>query len=87
MSRKHVVLIAGAGGMGSAVGLLLRELGDFEVDLFIGDADLRRAEAAASWIRDGSTRKGAVEPFLLPPSGSSPRFQQALETFLTSSHS
>jgi saccharopine dehydrogenase-like NADP-dependent oxidoreductase len=80
MSRKHVVLIAGAGGMGSAVGLLLRELGDFEVDLFVGDADERRAQTAASWIREGSTRKGAVEPFLLPQEGSSPAFQQALES-------
>jgi saccharopine dehydrogenase-like NADP-dependent oxidoreductase len=80
MSRKHVVLIAGAGGMGSAVGLLLRELGDFEVDLHIGDAELPRAAAAAVWIRGGSTRKGRVYSFLLPPEGSSPGFEEALRS-------
>src|ERR1700680_2798713 len=57
MNRKRV-LIAGAGGMGSAVGLLLRELGSFEVDLFVGDSDERRAAAAAVWIREGSARPG-----------------------------
>jgi saccharopine dehydrogenase-like NADP-dependent oxidoreductase len=78
MGRKRV-LIAGAGGMGSAVGLLLRELGDFEVDLFLGDSDRQRAEAAAAWIRDGSTRPGIVRPFHLPAALTSPEFEQALE--------
>jgi saccharopine dehydrogenase-like NADP-dependent oxidoreductase len=78
MSRKRV-LIAGAGGMGSAVGLLLRELGDFEVDLFLGDSDRQRAQAAAAWIRDGSTRPGIVRSFHLPAASSSPEFEQALE--------
>ncbi len=77
MSRKRV-LIAGAGGMGSAVGLLLRELGSFDVDLFLGDSDLRRAEAAAAWISEGSRRPGEVSPFHLPAAGCSPGFEQAL---------
>ena len=50
MSRKRV-LIAGAGGMGSAVGLLLRELGDFEADLFLGDSDRGRATLTTSCMR------------------------------------
>ncbi|HVT60942.1 MAG TPA: saccharopine dehydrogenase C-terminal domain-containing protein [Thermoanaerobaculia bacterium] len=79
MTKKHVLLIAGAGGMGSAVGLLLRELGDFEVDLFIGDSETARAEAAAAWIRDGSARKGAVHAFHLPASGSAAPFAEALD--------
>jgi len=78
MSRKRV-LIAGAGGMGSAVGLLLRELGTFEVDLFVGDSDERRAEAAAEWIREGSTRRGTVQAFHLPAALESPAFEEALE--------
>lgn len=78
MSKRHVVLIAGAGGMGSATGLLLRELGDFEVDLFIGDSDTGRAEGAAAWIREGSEMNGAVEPFHLPPGRATQRFEQAL---------
>ncbi|HEY0514293.1 MAG TPA: saccharopine dehydrogenase C-terminal domain-containing protein [Thermoanaerobaculia bacterium] len=78
MSKKHQVVIAGAGGMGSAVGLLLRELGDFEVDLFVGDADAGRARATAAWIREGSTRPGEVHAFHLPAEGTSRELDGAL---------
>jgi saccharopine dehydrogenase-like NADP-dependent oxidoreductase len=71
MSRKHQVVIAGTGGMGSATGLLLRELGDFDVDLYLGDASLERANAAAAWIREGSTQLGEVKAFHLPAEGTS----------------
>jgi saccharopine dehydrogenase-like NADP-dependent oxidoreductase len=79
MSKKFQIVIAGAGGMGSAVGLLLRELGDFKVDLLIGDSNRERARAAAAWIREGSTRPGEVHFFDLPASGSSPAFEAVLE--------
>lgn len=78
MSKRHKVVIAGAGGMGSAAGLLLRELGDFEVDIYIGDANEVRARSAAAWIREGSEQQGEVYAFLLPPSGTSPVFEEAL---------
>lgn len=64
--------------MGSATGLLLREIGDFEVDLWIGDADEERARTAAAWIREGSTKPGTVEAFQLPLEGTSPAFDAAL---------
>ena len=79
MSKRHKVVIAGAGGMGSAVGLLLRELGDFDVDVFLGDGSEARARAAAAWIREGSTRPGMVEAFTLPTSGSDPYFEGLLD--------
>jgi saccharopine dehydrogenase-like NADP-dependent oxidoreductase len=78
MSKKHQVVIAGAGGMGSAVGLLLRELGDFEVDLFVGDADAERARSAAAWIREGSQKPGEVHSFHLPAEGTNAAFDDAL---------
>jgi saccharopine dehydrogenase-like NADP-dependent oxidoreductase len=78
MSKKHQVVIAGAGGMGSAVGLLLRELGDFEVDLFLGDADAGKAGAAAAWIREGSLKPGEVHSFHLPAAGTSSELDEAL---------
>lgn len=78
MSRKHQVVIAGAGGMGSAVGLLLRELGDFEVDLFVGDANAERAKTAAAWIREGSERPGDVHSFHLPAEGTNTELDEAL---------
>lgn len=78
MSTKHQVVIAGAGGMGGAVGLLLRELGDFEVDLFIGDSDAERAKTAAAWIREGSLKPGEVHPFHLPAEGTGAELDAAL---------
>src|SRR4051795_788652 len=78
MSKKHQVVIAGAGGMGSAVGLLLRELGDFEVNLFLGDANAERAKAAAAWIREGSLKPGEVHAFHLPLEGTSAALDEAL---------
>jgi saccharopine dehydrogenase-like NADP-dependent oxidoreductase len=77
--KKHTIVIAGAGGMGSATGLLLREIGDFEVDLWIGDADEERARTAAAWIREGSVKPGTVEAFHLPLDGTSPAFDAALK--------
>lgn len=64
--------------MGSAVGLLLRELGDIEVDLFLGDSDKARADAACAWVREGSTAAGEVQSFHLPASGTSLAFDAAL---------
>jgi len=78
MSTKHQVVIAGAGGMGSATGLLLRELGDFVVDILVGDADVEKAKAAAAWIREGSAKPGEVNSFHLPPAGTSPEFEEVL---------
>ena len=78
MSKRHQVVIAGAGGMGSAVGLLLRELGDFEVDLLLGDANGERARAAAAWIREGSLKPGEVHAFHLPLEGTSSELDEAL---------
>ena len=78
MSKRHRIVIAGAGGMGSAVALLLRELGDFDADVYLGDADLGRAKRAAAWVREGSMRHGAVEAFPLPLRGSSPDFDRVL---------
>jgi saccharopine dehydrogenase-like NADP-dependent oxidoreductase len=78
MSKKHQVVIAGAGGMGSAAGLLLRELGDFEVDLYVGDADAERARSAAAWIREGSLKPGEVHAFHLPVAGTNAELDEAL---------
>ncbi|HEY8021874.1 MAG TPA: saccharopine dehydrogenase C-terminal domain-containing protein [Thermoanaerobaculia bacterium] len=78
MSKRHRIVIAGAGGMGSAVALLLRELGDFDADIYLGDANPMRARSAAAWVREGSTRPGAVEAFPLPAQGSSPEFERLL---------
>lgn len=78
MSERHSVVIAGAGGMGRATGLLLRELGDFEVDLWLGDSSEPQVRAATAWIREGSSREGRVEGLLLPAEGTSEQFEAVL---------
>lgn len=78
MSQRRKIVIAGAGGMGSATALLLRELGDFDADVFLGDAHLGRAKNAAAWVREGSARHGAVEAFHFPAQGSSPELDRVL---------
>lgn len=78
MTERHRIVIAGAGGIGSAAALLLRELGDFEVDLYLGDADADKAREVAESISSGSSRSGAVEAFHLAPEGDDAEFQRAL---------
>jgi saccharopine dehydrogenase-like NADP-dependent oxidoreductase len=78
MRKKHKVVIAGSGGMGSAAALLLRELGDFDVDVALGDANEARAQAAAAWVREGSARPGEVDAFHLPAEGTSAAFESRL---------
>jgi saccharopine dehydrogenase-like NADP-dependent oxidoreductase len=75
---KKTIVIAGSGGMGSAVALLLRELGDFEVDLFLGDCDAERAHQTANWVREGSSQPGEVRSFLMPEAGINTELEEAL---------
>jgi saccharopine dehydrogenase-like NADP-dependent oxidoreductase len=80
MTRRFKIIIAGAGGMGSATGLLLKELGDFEVDLFLGDSQLDRAHAAVRWIQEGSEKPGSVTAFHLPPDGTTAETESLLSS-------
>jgi saccharopine dehydrogenase-like NADP-dependent oxidoreductase len=78
MRKRYKIVIAGAGNIGRSTGLLLREKGDLEVDLFLGDSQIRVAEEAASWIREGSDVQGTVEPFHMPPDGVSAELEGIL---------
>jgi saccharopine dehydrogenase-like NADP-dependent oxidoreductase len=78
MTEHYKIVIAGAGGIGWAAGLILRELGDFTCDLFLGDMNLEKARKEADRILGGSDRTGRVEPFLLPEEGANPHFTEIL---------
>lgn len=67
MILKYKIIIAGAGGIGRAVGLLLAEYADFNVDLFIGDRDKLIAQEAAEWLKQGCTKELSVDTFQLLP--------------------
>jgi saccharopine dehydrogenase-like NADP-dependent oxidoreductase len=79
MTEHYKIVIAGSGGIGWAAGLILRELGDFTCDVFLGDMDLEKARKEADRIIDGSERPGRVFPFLLPAGGVSPDFAEVLQ--------
>lgn len=78
MTEHFKIIIAGSGGIGWSAGLILRELGDFSCDLFLGDMDLEKAQKEAARIVGGSERSGQVEAFLLPEEGSNARFGEIL---------
>lgn len=65
LNRKYKVIIAGAGGIGRAVGLLLAEYADFRVDLFLGDRSTEIAQEAAAWVEKACTRNVSATPFAL----------------------
>jgi saccharopine dehydrogenase-like NADP-dependent oxidoreductase len=69
MGQRKRIVIAGAGGIGRAVALLLREIGDLDVDVYLGDVRREAAKDAAGWVGEGSTVQGAIEPFYLPAEG------------------
>ena len=71
MNTTYKIVIAGSGGIGRAVGLLIRELGDFEADLYMGDVNESHAADSVRWITDGSpSMPGTVLAFKMPDSGS-----------------
>jgi len=80
MKAARKVLIAGAGGVGRAVGLILRETSEEPLDLTLGDAREDVAQRAAEWIRRGSRGPGEVTSFRLPSDGQDDDFRSALSS-------
>lgn len=65
MNNKHTIIIAGAGGIGEAAGLLLVEWSETSPVLFIGDIDESKAQRVADWIKKGSNKDCEVKGFHL----------------------
>ena len=74
----HKVIIAGAGGIGQAVGLILAAKRGFDAEIHVGDLNFERAQAAAKWINDGSSASHAI-PFEMPSEGVSESMKPILE--------
>lgn len=79
MDKKHTVFVAGAGGIGQAVALLMREWSDFAVDLYIGDINAAATQAACAKLLSGGTISGAVHAVTMPPQGTSDELETALQ--------
>ncbi|MBK9107545.1 MAG: saccharopine dehydrogenase NADP-binding domain-containing protein [Saprospiraceae bacterium] len=64
---KHKVIIAGAGGIGRAAGLILAEQPDFDCEIFMGDLYPTVAEEASEWIQKGASSLIQIENFKIEP--------------------
>lgn len=65
MKKHYNIVIAGAGGIAQAAGLLLAEWSEVTPTLFIGNRTLDKAKQAAQWIAEGATKPCEVSAFHL----------------------
>lgn len=77
MTKK--IFIAGAGGIGEAAALLLREWSTFEVDLFLGDIDEENLRKAKDTVLRNSQKVTKVETVLMEKNGASEAMIRAFE--------
>ena len=54
MTKK--IFIAGAGGIGEAAALLLREWSEFETEIYLGDVSPDNLEKAVNFVRQNSEK-------------------------------
>jgi saccharopine dehydrogenase-like NADP-dependent oxidoreductase len=69
MKQHHKIAIAGAGGIGRAVALILAELSEVAPDIYLGDIYTETAEDAAEWALDGVTKPCAINAFTMVNEG------------------
>ncbi len=65
----HHIVVAGAGGIGRAVALLLASYPGIQGKILIGDRSLDHAVKAANWVNEGKTHPIEVSGFELPEEG------------------
>jgi saccharopine dehydrogenase-like NADP-dependent oxidoreductase len=65
MNKPHTIIIAGAGGIAQAVGLILAEWSKHLPNIFIGNRTLSKAQKTAKWIKEGATKPCIVKSFHL----------------------
>lgn len=75
----HNILIAGAGGIGQATGLILAEKADFDCVIYIGDRNGDAANAAKAFIEEGAGKGSKVNPFVMPESGTNDELDKILK--------
>ncbi|WP_142785550.1 saccharopine dehydrogenase family protein [Changchengzhania lutea] len=69
MNKYHTIIIAGAGGIAQAVGLILAEWSKVSPTIFIGNRTLSKAQSLVKWIEDGSTKSCSIKSFHLSEKG------------------
>jgi len=69
MKKHHNIIIAGAGGIAEAAGLLLAEWSEATPTIFIGNRTLSKAQKVADWIKSGTNKPCDVLAFHLTEEG------------------
>src|SRR5690349_15794469 len=77
MTKK--IFIAGAGGIGEAAALLLREWSAFETEIFLGDISEESLKKAKDFVLLNSEKTSKVETVLMPLEGASEAMTAAFE--------
>jgi len=78
MNKHYNIIIAGAGGIAQAAGLLLMEWSAVPPTIFIGNRTLSKAEKVARWIAEGTTKPCSVKAFHLPEEGLTKEMKEIL---------
>ena len=78
MKKHYHIIIAGAGGIAEAAGLLLMEWSAVPPTVFIGNRTLSKAQKLARWIEEGTTEPCSVKAFHLPGEGLTEEMKEIL---------
>jgi len=79
MHTHHNIIIAGAGGIAQATGLLLAEWSAVSPTIFIGNRTLSKAKKVARWIEEGTTNPVSVTAFHLEEKDHSDKMKEILQ--------
>ncbi|SHI77621.1 Saccharopine dehydrogenase, NADP-dependent [Arenibacter nanhaiticus] len=80
MKKQYNILIAGAGGIAEAAGLILAEWSQVAPNIFIGNRTLEKAQRVAKWIETGTTKACSLTAFHLPEDGITPEMKELMRT-------
>lgn len=75
----HKIFIAGAGGIGRAAAVLLREWSDLQIDIYLGDVAEKVLNEAEAFLLKDSQKNGLVEKVLLTSGKASAEMNAAFE--------
>ncbi len=77
MTKK--IFIAGAGGIGEAAALLLREWCEFETEIYLGDVSENNLTKARNFVLENSGNTSKIETVLMPLEGINDAMKTAFE--------
>ena len=78
--NRPTIMIAGAGGIGQAVALLIAEQNSFEANIFLGDIDEEKAKKAILWIQSSVPSDIVMKSFSMKKEGISDSMRTALNS-------